>query len=88
MSPQKWARDRGEYEVGREGTYLKVMGKRSMLVWNNGKPQRTILHDPGCALPETSINQGQEGLTKFYSTFEEIFKESDKVHACPAVTTS
>ena len=32
ISPQEWAQDRGEYEFGREGTYLKVMGKRSVLV--------------------------------------------------------
>ena len=37
VSHQKWARKRGEYEFRREGTYLKVMGKRSILVWNNGK---------------------------------------------------
>ena len=54
--PHKWAQDRVEYKVRREGIYLKVMGKRSILVWNNGKSQRTILHDPGCTLPETSIN--------------------------------
>ena len=34
-----------------------------------------------------SINQGQEGLTKLYSMFAESFKESDRVHACPAVAT-
>ena len=38
--------------------------------------------------PETSINQGQEDMTKFYSMFAEIFKESDRVHACPAVSTT
>ena len=64
------------------------MGKNSFLVWNNGKPQRAILHDPGCALPEASINQGQEGLTKFYSMFAELFKELYQVHTCPAVATS
>ena len=47
-----------------------------------------ILHANGCDLPETSINKGQEELTKFYSMFVEIFRESDKVHACPAVATS
>ena len=35
-----------------------------------------------------SINQGQEGLTKFYSMFAEIFKESDRVHTCPEVATT
>ena len=35
-----------------------------------------------------SINKGQEDLTKFYSMFTEIFKESDRVHACPAVDTT
>ena len=51
VSPQKWAQDRGEYKVGREGTYLKVMGKLSILVWNNRKLKRTIPHAPGCAFP-------------------------------------
>ena len=37
ISPQKWAQDRVEGKVGREGNYLKVMGKQSILVWNNGK---------------------------------------------------
>ena len=63
------------------------MGKRSVLVWNNGKSQRTILHASGCALPKTSINQGQEGLTKFYIMFTEFFKELDRFHVCPAVAT-
>ena len=45
------------------------MGKLSILVCNSGKSQRNILHAPRCALPETSINHGQEGLTKFYSIF-------------------
>ena len=74
ISPHKWAQDRGEGKVGREGTYLKVMGKSSILVWNNGKSQRTIFHSPGCAIPETSINQGQKDLTKFYSMLTEFFK--------------
>ena len=56
-------------------------------MWNNGKPQRTILTSPGYTLPETSINQGQEVLTKFYSILTEIFKESDRFHACPEVAT-
>ena len=30
--PQKCSRDRGGDKVGREVTYLKVMGKRSVLV--------------------------------------------------------
>ena len=41
-------------------------------VWNNRTSKRKILQDPGCALPETSINQSQEGLTKFYSTFADF----------------
>ena len=85
-SPQKWAYDRGEYKVGREGTYLEVMGKCSILVWNNGKSQRIIPHATGCAPLETSTNKGHEGMTKFYSMFAEIFKESDRVHACPEVS--
>ena len=32
-----------------------------------------------------SMNQIQEGLTKFYIMLLEIFKESDRVHACPTV---
>ena len=61
------------------------MGKRSVFVCNHVKYQKTILHAPGYDLPETSINWGQEGLTKFYSKFKEIFKELDRVHACPEV---
>ena len=86
-SPHKWARYRVEDEVGREVTYLKVMLKCYILVWNNGKSQNTIFHDPVCALLETSINQGQEGLTKFYSMLAEFFRESDRAHACPVVAT-
>ena len=63
------------------------MGKHSILVWNNGKHQRSTLHAPGCDLPETSINQVQKGLTKFYSTFVEFFKELDWVYAFPGVAT-
>ena len=37
VSPQKWDQHRGEYKVRREGTYLKVMGEHSILVWNNRK---------------------------------------------------
>ena len=85
--PQKWAQDRGEDKVGREGTYLKVVVKRSVLVWNNRKSQSIILHAPGCALPEMSINQVQEILTKLYSMFAEFFKVSDRVHAYPSVAT-
>ena len=72
---------------GREGTYFKFIGKQFILVCNRGKSQNAILHDPGCALLETSINQFHEGLTKFYSMFVELFKEPDRVHACPAVDT-
>ena len=64
-----------------------VMGKCSVLVWNNSKSQRSILHAPGCTLPETSINENQDGLTKFYIMFAEIFKESDRFHARPEVAT-
>ena len=63
------------------------MGKRSVIVWNNRKSQRSILHYPRYNLLETSKNKGKEGLTKLYRTFAEIFKESDRVHACPAVAT-
>ena len=68
-------------------TYLKVMGKRSILLWNNGKSQSTILHAPGFALPKTSINQVQECLTKLCIMFVEFFKESDRIHAYPAAAT-
>ena len=57
-----------------EGTYLNVIRKQFIREWNNKKSQRNILHAPGCALPETSINQGQEVLTKFYSMFVDFFK--------------
>ena len=83
--PSKWDQSREEDKVGSEGTYLKVMVKSSVLVWNNGKSQSTTLHYPICALPETSINQGQGGLTKFYRIFTEFSKESDRVHACTEV---
>ena len=73
--PQKWAREIEEDEVGREGIYLKAMGKYSVLVWNTEKPQITILHALGCDIPETSTNQGQEGLTKFFTMVAEFFKE-------------
>ena len=56
-------------------------------MWNNGKSKRIILHSNGCALPKTSINQGQEGLTKFYSMFAEISKDLERVHAFPEVAT-
>ena len=74
-------------EVGQEGTNLTVIVKHSILVWNNGASQRTILHDPVCALPEISINQGQEDLTKLCSMLMTIFKELDQLHTCPAVVT-
>ena len=57
IRPQKWAQDRGEEKLGREGTNLKLIIKRSILMRNNGKLQRTILHSPRCALLETSTNQ-------------------------------
>ena len=87
VSNHKWYRDRGEDEFGREGTYLKVMGKHYILVCNNGKPQRNKLHAPVCTLPEKPINQGQEGMTNFYSMLAEYFKESGRVHARPSVAT-
>ena len=74
MVPGKWSQDRGEDKLGREGTDLKLMGKCSICVWKKVKLQRTILHAPRCALPETSINQVQAGLIKFYSIFVEISK--------------
>ena len=37
ISPQKLACDIGEAKVDQEGTYLKVMGKCSILASNNGK---------------------------------------------------
>ena len=58
ITPQKWSLYRGEVDIGRQGTYIKVMGKWSILVWNNGKLKRTIVSSTGCALPETFINQG------------------------------
>ena len=75
-------------ESGREGTYLKVIIKHSIHLWNNEKSQRIIIHAPRCALQDKSINQGQEGLTKFYSIFVGFFKESDKAHNCPSVATT
>ena len=65
-----------------------MIGKRSVLMCSNGKSQRTILNDPGSALSETSINQGQERLTKFYIMFAKQIKESDRVHAYPECPTS
>ena len=47
--------------------------------------QRTILHAPGCEIPEVSIKQGQGVLTKFFSMFDEIFKELDQIHDLSAV---
>ena len=63
------------------------MVKCSVLVRKNRKSQRTTLNALGCALAETSINKGQEVITKFYSMFAEFFKKSDRVHACPALAT-
>ena len=62
----------GDNEVGREGTYLKVMGKLSVLMWNNRKSQRTIGYATGCSLPYFSINQVQEVITKFYRMFADF----------------
>ena len=87
VSPKKWAWDRGKDESRREGTYLRVMVKLSVLLWDNGKPQMIVLQAPVCALPETSINQVLEVLTKFYRMFAEIFKESYRVHTFPEVAT-
>ena len=63
------------------------MRKRSILVWKKGKSKNTILHAPVWALLETYINQGQEVLTNFYIMLAEFFKESDRVHSCPEVST-
>ena len=38
--------------------------------------------------PREPINQGYEGLTKFYCMFAVNFKESDRVHTCPEVATT
>ena len=46
-SPQKWARYRVEDDLRRRVTYIKMMVKYSVLVCNDKKSQRTILHDPG-----------------------------------------
>ena len=51
------------------------MGKRSILVCNTMKSQKTTLNAPVCALPKKSINRGQEGLTKFYSMSEEFSRD-------------
>ena len=37
IRPQTWSQDRGEDENVHDKTYLKLMGKRSALVWDNGK---------------------------------------------------
>ena len=87
VSPQTWARDRGEDEIAHEGTYLKVTRKRSILVWDNRKSQRTVLHALGYALPETPINKGQDVPTKFHSMFADFFKEPGRMHACATVAT-
>ena len=88
VSPQTWPQDWKEMKLDMKGTYLKGMGKNSVLVWNNYKYQRNNLHDPGYYLPETPINQGQDSLTKFQSMFAEFFKEPDRIHVCFAVATS
>ena len=49
-NPHQWDHGREEIDVGQEGTYLKVMGKRSILVWNNRAYQQNILHVHGCTL--------------------------------------
>ena len=81
VRPQKWSRDRLENELGRKGTYLKVIVKHSACTLNSSKSQSTIIYAHVYDLPETSINQDKEGLTKFYRMFVEFFKEWDKVHA-------
>ena len=63
------------------------MGKRSILVWDNSKSHRTILNAPGCAILETPVNQGQDGLTKFHSMFAEFSKYPERMHACATVAT-
>ena len=45
------------------------MDKCFIMVCENSKPNRIILHAPGCALPETTINKGLGEMTKLYSMF-------------------
>ena len=45
-----------------------------------------MIHAPGCALPETNINQGEERITKFYIIIMVFFKESERFHDFPVVT--
>ena len=59
------------------------MGKCSILVWNNRKPQINILHDNGCEIPEMSIHQVHEGTTKFCTMLTEVFNESDQINKFP-----
>ena len=49
-----------------------MMFNYSVRVCNKEKYWRIILHAPGCAIPETSINQGQYWLTKFCSMFADF----------------
>ena len=58
MSLCKWSQYIVEDKVGREGAYLKVMGKLYILLWHVGKSQIAMLYAPGFNFPETSINQG------------------------------
>ena len=46
----------GKPKFSRKGPILKYWDF-SVLVWNNWMSQRTILHVPGCLLPENFINQ-------------------------------
>ena len=63
------------------------MSKKSLTVWNNGKPQRTTIQYPGFTHPETSINKNHEDLTKLIIIFAENFKELDRVNAFSSVAT-
>ena len=63
------------------------MGRRSVLVWENSKVHRAVMCSPGCELPDTSINQGLEVMTKFYIMFTEFFKELDQIYDFPVVST-
>ena len=62
------------------------MGMRSILVWDNIKLRRTIIHDPECSISETSTNQVLEGLTILYTMFAVYFKYPDQIHEFPEVT--
>ena len=64
-----------------------MIGKISVLVWNNGKYQSTILHATRCAITETYTNKYQELPTNLCSTFVEIFYELDWIQTFQSVDT-